>query len=191
MGLLYVMPIELKETDRVEKLEDGIVLKSYGLPLLFWGYLAGIIVIISAMGLAIKDPLITLYQTGDQLNQLLALACGTTLLAVPLGFISLFLYEYRLIVRPERIIKQHTILGLPFYWQTLPLTNKTQLEVIHFMDSPNVAKLAESEDLRGFQNKGHFLLVHTNEQGKRTTLDRSSRKVDLTKLKQLLLVHNA
>lgn len=185
MGLLYILPISEDEVDRVRILDNGIVLKSYGLPLLFWGYLAGALAVVFAMGIAIKHPLEALYHTQDPLNQALALSCAAVLLGTPLAFLSLFFYEYQLIKRPGKITKAHTLLGLPFFKKTLLHNDQHPLEIIHFMDSPNVAKLHGDSDLRGFQNKGHFLLV--SQQGdKHIIIDRSSKKADLIKLKKLL-----
>lgn len=185
MGLLYILPIDENEVDRVEIKDDRLILKSYGLPLVFWGYLAGILVVISAMGIAVSNPLQTLYNTGDPINQALALICLAVLLGVPLGFTALFFYEYRLEKVQDLLKIQHRLFGLPIRSRKIPLTPPASLNVIHFMDSPNMAKLHGDEELRGFQNKGHFLLVIEREQ-QQIIIDRSSRKADLVKLKAFL-----
>ena len=56
MGLLFVMPVSEKETDRVSISDNENpprkLLKSYGLPLIFWGYCLGILVTLFIMYIA-------------------------------------------------------------------------------------------------------------------------------------------
>jgi hypothetical protein len=185
MGLLYIMPIDLDEVDRVRVKEDTLILKSYGLPLIFWGYLAAVLVVIFAMGIAIVDPLLKLYQTGDSINQALVILCTLTLIGVPLGFIALFFIEYRLQKNKNLLRKSYHLFGIPFYVKKLSLSNQDSFEVIHHLDSPNMAKMQGDEELRGFQNKGYFVLA-IKTPTKTIWIDRSSRKTDLVKLKTLL-----
>ena len=185
MGLLYILPISEDERDRLGKnpKTGALILKSYGLPLIFWGYLLGILTITSAMGLAIRSPLIKLYETGDTINQVLALSCLTTLIAVPLGFLFFLFYEYRLEKKGAILKKSHHLFGLRLWQKTISVE---EFLVDHFMDSPNMAKLYGNEDQRGFQNKGHFLLKARDVKGAVHLIDRSSKKMDLTKLKTFL-----
>jgi hypothetical protein len=186
MGLLYIMPIDLDEVDRIRVNEESLLLKSYGLPLIFWGYLAAVLVVIFAMGIAILAPLQKLFETGDPLNQALVIMCALTLIGVPLGFIFLFFLEIRLEKKKDILKKSYHLLGLPFFYKKIQLDNQKPFEIVHHMDSPNIAKLDGDEELRGFQNKGYFVLIAINKNDKRIWIDRSSRKVDLVKLKGLL-----
>ncbi len=185
MGLLYILPISEDEGDRLAKnpKTGALILKSYGLPLIFWGYLLGILTIVSAMGLAIRSPLVKLYETGDILNQTLAISCLVTLISVPLGFLFFLFYEYRLEKKGPLLKKSHHLFGIKL-WQTTMTVE--EFSVDHFMDSPNMAKLYGNEDQRGFQNKGHFLLKARDGKGVTHLIDRSSKKADLTKLKTFL-----
>jgi len=185
MGLLYIMPIELDEVDRVRVKEDTLLLKSYGLPLIFWGYLAAVLIVIFAMGIAIVDPLFKLYQTNDAINQALVLVCSVTLIGVPFGFIALFFIEYRLEKNKNTLKKSYHLFGVPIYVKKLSLDAQKSFEVIHHLDSPNMAKMQGDEELRGFQNKGYFVLT-AKTSTKTVWVDRSSRKTDLIKLKNLL-----
>lgn len=185
MGLLYIMPIDLDEVDRVVLKGERLVLKSYGLPLIFWGYLAAVLVVVAAMGIAVIDPLQKLYQTADPINQLLVIACALTLIGVPLGFTFLFFLEIRLEKNKNRLRKSYHFLGLPLFTKTLELDQNNAFDIIHHMDSPNIAKLDGDEELRGFQNKGYFVLT-AKTHSKSHWVDRSSRKADLIKLKKLL-----
>lgn len=185
MGLLYILPISEDERDRLGKnpKTGALILKSYGLPLIFWGYLLGILTIVSAMGLAVRSPLIKLYETGDMLNQLLALSCLATLISVPLGFLFFLFYEYRLEKKAAELKRSHHLFGLKL-WQKTIIVEEFVIE--HFMDSPNMAKIYGNEDQRGFQNKGHFLLKARDSKQSMHLIDRSSKKADLIKLKSFL-----
>lgn len=186
MGLLFVLPVSLEEGDRAEVQGDTLVLKSYGLPMIFWGYLSGIFIIVTAMALAVKAPLIKLYQTQDPINQALVLSCSFVLLAVPLGLLCFFFYEKRILKRKDELTLVKKLFGITFWKSKKKLQTETALGIGHFMDSPNMAKLHNDPDMRGFQNKGYFELFATLDDGRKILVDRSSRKADLVKLQNIL-----
>lgn len=186
MGLLFVLPVSLEEGDRAELRGDTLVLKSYGLPMVFWGYLSGIFVIVTAMGLGIKAPLLKLYQTQDALNQLIVLSCAFILAAVPLGLLLAFFYEKRILKNQADLSVEKKIFGITFWKSNKKLASQDALEIGHFLDSPNMAKIQDDPELRGFQNKGYFELFAELENGKKVMIDRSSRKADLKKLQAIL-----
>lgn len=188
MGLLYLLPVSTDEGDRVEvDQESTLTLKSYGLPMLFWGYLAGAFIIISAMFIGIKDPMVALYQTQDPINQLLATICGLTLALIPLTLLGFFFYEKRIVKKQHSLKVQHYLFWTKIRSNEFLLKDQNCFTIEHFMDAPNMAKISGDPELRGFQNKGHFELYATDSNNQKILLDRSSRKADLIKLQEFLL----
>lgn len=186
MGLMFMFPVSEEEKDRITINENGITLKSYGLPLVFWGYLSAILVVIFAMGLAVKGPMLKLYNTDDTINKVLVLAAAATIILVPLVTIIFYFYEKFITKKDDTLTITHRIFWTPVLKKTYKMESKDSLEILHFMDSPNVAKLQQDPNLRGFENKGYFQLFSKLENGKLILVDRSSRKADLKKMMGLL-----
>jgi hypothetical protein len=190
MGLMYIMPVSEKETDRVEikdtKEGKSITLKSYGLPLIFWGYLAGILVVLLAMGLAIKGPMTKMLTMEDPLNQTLAWIVFATILAIPLGLLGFLFYEKTITKSGTQLIITHKLFWIPIWKKTYKLKNPDSLLVEHFLDSPNVAKIDGKQELRAFQNQGYYNLHAQLENDRFVLIDRHSRRSDLNKLSQIM-----
>lgn len=190
MGLMIIFPVSEDETDRVALEKSGtdekITLKSYGLPLIFWGYLLAMILLIIIMTLATKAPLIKLYHTSDTFNQLIAIAAAATLFLIP--FISILFYFYEKVISKSKsnITIIHKVFWLPLRKVSYELKSPDAFVVEHFMDSPNVAKMQSSSQMRGFENKGYFQMFLITKSDERVFLDRHSRKADLEKMKTLL-----
>ena len=186
MGLMFVFPVSEEEIDRV-KIDNGqITLKSYGLPMIFWGYLAAILTVVFAMGIAIKGPMIKLYETNDSINQALVIVAAATIILVPLVTVCAYFYEKFISKKETELTITHRIFWLPVLKKTYQLKSSDSVEIIHHMDSPNIAKLKDDPSLRGFQNKGYFQLFAQKEDNSYLFLDRSSRKADLKKMQELL-----
>ncbi|EQC48591.1 hypothetical protein [Bacteriovorax sp. DB6_IX] len=181
-----MFPVSEEEKDRITINEKGITLKSYGLPLVFWGYLSAILVVVFAMGLAVKGPMIKLYNTDDTINKVLVLAAAATIILVPLSTILFYFYEKFITKKDDQLIITHRVFWLPVFSTKHPLESKEAFEILHFMDSPNVAKLQQDPNLKGFENKGYFQLFAKKKDGKLLLVDRSSRKADLKKIQMLL-----
>lgn len=187
MGLLYLLPVSTDEGDRVEiKPDSTLVLKSYGLPMIFWGYLAGSFIIISAMYIGIKDPMVALYNTDDTINKLLVAVCAITLALIPVTLLGFFFYEKRVLKNKEGLSLEHYLFWVKFRSKKYQLKQSSSFTIEHFMDAPNMAKMSGDPELRGFQNKGHFELYAEDKNGQKILIDRSSRKADLTKLQEFL-----
>lgn len=185
MGLLFVLPATEEEVDRIEKGSDGIVLKSYGLPLIFWGYLIAILTVVLFLGLAIYQPILQILRGDDEINRFIAYLTLVILILGPISLIAFFFYEFRLSKNKDMIKIRKLLFGIPFYVKSFKLDGEDKLCVEQFMDSPNMAAIKEDREMRGFANKGYFqLILKTN--GKRLILDRHSRKADLVKIKSLL-----
>lgn len=186
MGLLYPFPATEEEIDRVDKSSDSITLKTYGLPMIFWGYLAAYLVVIFTMVLAIKGPLMTMMTSEDELNKLIAYVVLATLILLPLIALAAFFYEKWLYKKGDELVIIHRFFFLPVMKKKLALDKETPFVVDHFMDSPNVAKLEKKPEMRAFENQGHFLLRAHLENKKFIVIDRHSRKADLEKMSALL-----
>lgn len=188
MGLLFVMPIDETETDRV-KIENGehpkIHLASYGLPLIFWGYLLAILIVIFGMFLGAKDLLVKMRSGDDELNRWLALCAYSLLTLGPVGLLSLFFYEKIISKKGQELTITHRLFFLPFWKKRIRFSKELKFHVENFLDSPNVAKIQGKEEMRGFQNKGHFNLWASDEL-KSILIDRSSRKSDLLAMAKTL-----
>lgn len=189
MGLLYPFPASEQEVDRIDQNTDSITLKTYGLPMIFWGYLAAFLVVIFAMVLAIKGPLMTMMTSEDAINQKLAYLVLATLFLLPFCALMAFFYEKWLHKSGDKLTIIHRVFFLPVLKKGYDLDTETPFVVEHFMDSPNVAKLEKNPDMRAFENQGHFLLHAHLKDHKFIQIDRHSRKADLEKISELLKKH--
>jgi len=186
MGLLYPFPASDHEIDRISKTQDSITLKSYGLPLIFWGYLAAFLGLILIMILAIKTPLMRMMTSSDQINEYIAYLVLTTLFLLPLLAITAFFYEKWLYKSGEKLSVIHRFFFVSVMTKTYTLDSHTPFIVDHFMDTPNMAKLEKNPTMRAFENQGHFLLRAQLKNKKFIVIDRHSRKADLIKISELL-----
>lgn len=186
MGLMYIFPTQKEEIDRIEMADNSVTLKTYGLPWVFWGYLAASLVVIFAMGLAIKGPIVKLINGDDQINTMLAYLVSATLVGLPLTLISFFFYEKFITKSGNKIIVTHRIFWTPIWKKTYSLFSPNSFIVEHFLDSPNVAKINKNPETRAFENHGYFELKIRLSDGKVVFLDRHTRKSDLQKMASLL-----
>jgi hypothetical protein len=186
MGLLFQMPVEKNELDdRAIIKEDEIILRSYGLPMVFWGYLAALLAVIFFMILAIKGPLMAVLTGEDRLNQVIGLAVLALLVLGPLGLLGFYFYEKEIHKKKNLLTVTHKVFFVPIKKTTLDMT-QAQLELEHFLDSPNMAAMKKEHGMAGFENRGYFKLVAKGAQGKSVLVDRNSRRGEMRKLKELL-----
>lgn len=187
MGLLYPFPVSREEADFVK--EDGkkLTLKTYGLPYIFWLYALCALGVIFFMFLAVKAPVLKLVALGDETDATLGYALLTFIGLCPVFTLAFFFYEKRLVASPGLLRMEHRIFALPVFSETFEIESAEQLTVEAFLDSPNVARMKNTEESAGFQNKGYFVLWLTKKDKKKILIDRHSRKVDLEKLKALLV----
>lgn len=186
MGLMYMFPVSEEEADRVKVKDQSITIKSYGLPMIFWGYLLAILVVIGAMYLAVSGPIDKLIATGDQINVVLAYAVLATIYGLPLTLLALYFYEKSITKKLDQITITHKVFWIPVMKKTIELKDANSIELNHFMDSPNVAKMRAQPELRGFENKGYYELFATDKHDKKIFIDRHSRKADILKIRDLL-----
>lgn len=186
MGLLYVFPVSEDEADFVVRDGHKITLKSYGLPYVFWLYAFCAVTVIFFMFLAIKAPVLKLIDLGDETDATLGYSLLTFLGLCPLIIFSFFFYEKRLVRENNILSMEHRVFGIKVFSQNFQIENGDSFLVESFLDSPNVARMKNTPEAAGFQNKGYFVLWLKTKEGKKIQIDRHSRKVDLDKLKILL-----
>lgn len=186
MGLLFVLPTTEQENDRIDIESDSITLKSYGLPLIFWGYLLAICSVIFIMYIAIRGPLDKLLQIPDTINQVLAYTVYATLILIPLTLLVVFFYEKKLTKIKNKLIIKHCFFWTTFYKKSLELKENDSFVVTHFSASPNVAKIQGDPNMRAFQTQGYHEIYAELVDGTHKFLDRHARKADLEKIKGLL-----
>lgn len=189
MGLLYVFPVSEEETDFVVKKDNSLILKTYGLPYIFWFYALCCVTVVFFMFLAIKEPVLKLISLGDDTDATLGYALLTFVGLLPVSILAFFFYEKRIVKKGSELSMIHKVFGITVFSEKFLLEGSDSLSVEPFLTSPNVARMNSREDNVGFQNKGYFVLWLKSKDGKRIQLDRHSRKVDLEKLKGLIENH--
>lgn len=192
MGLMYIFPVAIEESDRVEIISrtneeksPTIVLKTYGLPMVFWSYLAAIFAVIGCMWLASRAIIGKLLTYDDSLLIALAYLVRYSLILTPLVLLGFFFYEKQLRKKGTELKMVYKVFFIPFFSKKINLDKQDALSVDHFMDSPNMAKIYNKAELKQFENRGYFEL-HGMSGGKTVFIDRHSRKADLIKMKDLL-----
>jgi hypothetical protein len=192
MGLMYIFPVSIEESDRTEIISSNndpfrktIVLKTYGLPMVFWSYLAASLIVIGTMWLASKSAIHKLLTYQDASLQVLAYLVQFTLILTPVILLGFFFYEKELRKTGLELKLVYKVFFIPFYFKKIILDSIDAFSVDHFMDSPNMAKIHNVSELKHFENKGYFEL-HAMSGGKSILIDRHSRKADLLKIKELL-----
>ena len=186
MGLMYVFPVSEDESDFVSKNDQALMLKTYGLPYIFWIYAICSVAVVFFMFLAIKAPVLKLAALGDETDATLGYALLTFIGLIPVVIFSFFFYEKRIIKKQNEISLIHKVFGVTFFSEKFVIEASDSLTIEPFLTSPNVARIQSSDDNLGFQNKGYFILWLQGKDGQRIQIDRHSRKADLEKLKILL-----
>ena len=188
MGLLYPLPISTEESDFVSIEENQVTLKSYGLPYIFWLYGLAALVVYAAMMLGISSTLNTLLDSQDSINQILAMSFIVFSITLPVIVIGFFFYQKIISIQySQKTLKvTHKVFGIRLKTQTLKFEEQPQIDIYHYLDSPNMARIQHGKEMRGFQNKGYFIL-EAQAGSQKIVLDRSSSKSDLNKVKNLLL----
>lgn len=184
MGLLYQFPTrDDEQDDRVIVGKDYVEIKSYGLPMVFWGYLAGILFMLAIMILAIKGPIDAILQGDDEINRLIAYAVIALFIGIPISLLFMLFYEKCISRRGSLYKITHKVFWLPYWGKSFEVD---QFLIEHMEGSPNIAKLEDRPEMKGFQNRGYFNLFAIDKNQKRILIDRSSQKKTLEQIKELL-----
>lgn len=193
---MYIFPTsDDQNDDRVIVTQDKkIILKTYGLPMLFWGYLLAIVAVIAVMYLASHAVILKLLSYQDDPTLVfLGLLVKYTLILSPIVLLGFFFYEKNIIKKELELTIIYKVFFLTFWKKSYQLKSKESFIVHHFLDSPNMAKLRKQQglvapgvDLNHFENKGYFELLVLNNKDQQQVIDRHSRKIDLLKIKETL-----
>lgn len=189
MGLMYVFPVSEDEIDFAIKKDDTLILKTYGLPYIFWFYALCSVLVVFFMFLAIKEPVLKLISLGDETDATLGYALLTFVGLLPVGIFGFFFYEKRITKKGSELGLQHRVFGIKVFSEKFLVEKSDHLEIDNFIDSPNVARMKNTPESIGFQNRGYFTLHLRAADGKRILIDRHNRKADLEKLREMLLRH--
>jgi hypothetical protein len=165
-----------------------VTVRSYGLPPIFWGYLAAVLLIYSMMIIGISDPLTKLSTMPEKIDQLIFYTVVSFLTLFPMIAIGFFFYEKNLQSNEKQLRLINKLFFIPISHKVIEIQQHDFI-IEHFMESPNMARIHSKEELKGFENKGYFQLIAVHKENKtRVQIDRSSRKVDLEKLKKILKI---
>ena len=189
MGLLFQMPVEHNELDdRISFNNNQLRIRSYGLPMIFWGYLLAIFAVLFFMIIAIKDPLYRAYSGEDEINKVIAICVFLVLILVPVTLLGAYFYEKELTLKNGVLSIAHKIFFLPIRtYKVKVLEESIYLE--HYLESLNVAAQEKRQGMAGFENRGYYKLMIKDEKGKTYLVDRNSRRGEMRKLKELLDSH--
>ncbi len=187
MGLLYVFPVSEEEIDFVVKKDETLILKTYGLPYIFWIYAICAVAVVFFMFLAIKEPILKLVSLGDETDATLGYSLLTFVGLIPVFIFGFFFYEKRITKKKNELGIEHRVFGLKVFSEKFLLEKDDQLDISNFIDSPNIARMKNTPESAGFQNRGYFTLHLRSGEGKKILIDRHNRKIDLEKLRDLLL----
>lgn len=194
MGLMYIFPVtddKNESGDQLEIKEDKTIrLRTYGLPFIFWGYLAAAVTVVALMYMASRAVIAKLLTYDDALLQFLGHLVFWSLVLTPIVLLAFFFYEKNIIKKGSELKLVHKIFFIPLWQKKIQLKSPDSIFVEHFLDSPNMAKIrnqyAQNKNaLKQFENKGYFELVAETSTGNKI-IDRHSRKADLLKMKDLL-----
>jgi hypothetical protein len=195
MGLMYIFPVtdDINEGDRATVRESKLILKTYGLPMIFWGYLAAAFAVLLIMWLASHAVILKLLTYKEDPTLLfLGYLVQWSLILTPIVLLGFFFYEKVLAKKGKELTLTYKIFFIPFWKKSFMLTSGDSFVVNHFLDSPNMAKLRarqgieSAEAMKHFENKGYFELCISTDKKPSVVIDRHSRKADLVKLKELL-----
>lgn len=187
MGLLYVFPVSEEETDFVIKRDDTLILKTYGLPYIFWIYALCAATVVFFMFLAIKEPVLKLIALSEGTDATLGYSLLALIGSIPVLIFAFFFYEKRITKKKTELGLEHRIFGVRFFSEKFVVSHDDQLEISNFIDSPNVARMKNTPESAGFQNRGYFTLHLVAPGEKKILIDRHNRRIDLEKLRGMLL----
>lgn len=189
MGLMFQMPLEenvLDDRIEINKELDTIRLKSYGLPMIFWGYLLAALSVVFFMILAIKDPILKILSSDDAINHILAYCVITIFIFGPVIAISFYFYEKEIFKKGNIVKVIHKVYFIPLKTSIIEINDENQFILTHLLDSPNVAKSQKKDGMAGFENRGYYQVYAKDIKGKKILVDRNSRKGEMKKLIKLL-----
>lgn len=192
---MYIFPTSdaPEEGDRAEQKDGAIILRTYGLPMIFWGYFLAAASVVFLMWFASRDIIQKLISYDDPSLYLLGHLVQWFLILSPFVALCFFFYEKVITKKATNLSITYRLFFIPFFKKNYQLQSHDSLEVNHFLASPNMAKLRRqqgidnAEALKHFETKGYFELDLVDKAGRKINFDRHSRKADLIKLREILI----
>lgn len=163
-------------------------MRTYGLPMVFWGYLLAIFGVLFFMILAIKGPLVKVLTGEDTLNKVIGLCVLAIFILGPITLLAFYFYEKEIYKNKDTLRVTHRTFFLPIWRKTFSLKNGS-LELEHYLDSPNIAARTKRQGMAGFENRGYYKLMFKDHTQKSFLIDRNGRRGEMRKLKELLESH--
>lgn len=190
MGLLYIMPASIEEIDHVKIENDEknkkIILSSYGLPLMFWGYFLVLITLELAMFFSVQAIAIKLMNSEELFDKIIAWGCLITMVIIPFFCLCMLFFQKKIIRDNTKITITWNVFGIQLRKKVFDYHESTdELRVSHLLESANMAKIKKDPKTRAFENQGHYILILIKD-GQEIFLDRHTRKQDLVKLSGLI-----
>ena len=189
MGLLYLFPENTDDKLYATEKDGGLFISTYGLPPIFWFYLLAALLTLGFLSLAVWSPLMSVLKGDDQINFFIGVCLLGLIIGLPIITFGFFFYRKEIFKKNLDLTITHRVFGIKVLKKKYKLKEEKMFKVEHLLESPNLAKIKNDSQMRGFQNKGHFYLYGFSENGKIIMVDRHSRKIDLEKLKAWLEAH--
>ena len=186
MGLLYLFAEDDQDKLYAKEQDGGLYLTTYGLPPVFWFYLLTSLATLAFLSLAVWSPLRSVLKGDDQIKFFMGICVLILMIGLPIVSFGFFFYRKELLKKGSSLTISHRLFGIKFFQKNHQLKPSEMFKVEHQLESPNLAKLSNDPQMRGFQNKGHFYLYGISQNGNQFMIDRHSRKIDLEKLKAWL-----
>jgi hypothetical protein len=186
MGLLYVFPVSLEESDFVGIKDQTMTIKTYGLPYIFWAYAAASVMVIFFMIMAIQAPVLKLIALGDETDAYLGYSLLAFIGLLPILILACFFYEKRIVKKEKSLSLEYRLFGIKVFSEHFVPDETLPYTIAPYLSSPNLARIKANDEDSGFQNKGYYTLKLKTRDGKEVLIDRHSRKADLIKLEVLL-----
>ncbi len=185
MGLMYLFPTKDSDPDHIISKDNSLILRSYGLPPIFWFYLLAILTIFSFLVLNVWGPLQKMLRIGEGLDILIAYSLLILIFCAPIILLGFYFYEKNLVVKKNSLTLIDKVFFIPLRKRSYPLNTVNDLCINHFIDSPNMARIKDEKALKAFQNRGYFELLLKTETNT-ILVDRHSNHGSLVKIKSLL-----
>lgn len=179
MGLIYQLPKNESEKEYIIKKQDSLIIKSYGLPKIFWVYFLSFLILYIPL-ISLSWSILTDFK---KYYFYITLFLQIFLLFIPLGVLCFFYYEKIIILKKTQLQIKDKV----FFFSRNTYKKIDGFILKRFLDSPNLARINNSD--QSFQNKGYFILegFYNNES---FFIDRSSQAHDLLALVALFQNHN-
>lgn len=188
MGLLYVFPDSIDDSEHVKLEENTLCITSYSLPYIFYGYFAGVLIVLVTMYALIHNGLDQLLQYQDPIDIFLAYSVYGVGILIFLTGIFLLTFKKSIIIHNTNHLQiNYKALGITFFKKSIEIENHFQWIISKLEPTPNVAKVQNDPAMARHFNKGYFELQCIDVKNNRAfRIDRSNQKRDLTKLLEII-----